>query len=128
MSYRNGWAPYVSVAKRRARTEKKLKAMQKAGMDIHPVHIDGRTIAHTFWGKAWCDHLIKFSDYENRLPRGRTYVRNGSVCHLEIAQGTVSALVSGSSLYQVSIDFKPLAKKTVDRHSKSLFWPGWFIA
>ena len=35
----------------------------------------------------------------NRLPRGRTYVRNGSVVDLQIAPGAVTALVSGSELY-----------------------------
>lgn len=111
MGYENGWPRYVPVAQRRAKTEKRLKALRKAGKEIYPVVISGRTIARTFWGKAWCDHLGKFSDYENRLPRGRTYVRNGSVCHLEIARGQVSAMVSGSSMYEVTIDFKPLATK-----------------
>ncbi len=111
MGYNNGWPRYVPVAKRRAKAEKKLKALRKAGKEIHPVVIAGKKIANTFWGKAWCDHLAKFSDYENRLPRGRSYVRNGSVCHLDIARGKVSALVSGTNMYQVSIDFKPLAKK-----------------
>ena len=111
MSYNNDWPRYVPVAKRRANAEKKLKALRKAGKEIHPVVIAGKKIANTFWGKAWCDHLAKFSDYENRLPRGRSYVRNGSVCHLGIVRGKVSALVSGTNMYQVSIDFQPLAKK-----------------
>ena len=66
-------------------------------------------IAHTFWGEAWCNHLEKFSDYENRLPRGRTYVRNGSVCHLAISEGKVEAIVSGSELYRVNINITPLS-------------------
>ncbi len=111
MRYDNGWPRYVPVAKRRAKAEKELNALRKAGKEIQPVKIAGRKIANTFWGKAWCEHLGKFSDYENRLPRGRSYVRNGSVCHLEIARGQVSAMVSGSRMYKVSIDFKPLAKK-----------------
>jgi hypothetical protein len=57
------------------------------GARYQAVEIEGRKIARTFWGEAWCDHLESFSDYANRLPRGRTYVRNGSVCHLEIAKG-----------------------------------------
>ena len=71
----------------------------------------GREIARTFWGRAWCDHLEKFSDYANRLPRGRSYVRNGLVCHLEIAEGTVKAMVSGSELYNVEIDIRKLPGK-----------------
>jgi uncharacterized Zn finger protein len=75
------------------------------------VEITGRKIARTFWGEAWCDHLEKFSDYANRLPRGRTYIRNGSVCHLEIAEGEVKAMVSGSELYNVSVTIKTLPAK-----------------
>ena len=65
--------------------------------------IEGRAIATTFWGKAWCDNLESYRDFENRLPRGRTYVRNGSVVDLQIAPREVTAMVSGSSLYKVKI-------------------------
>jgi len=78
-------------------------------MKIEPIEVHGRKIARTFWGEAWCNHLEKFSDYENRLPRGRTYVRNGSVCHLAISRGKVEAIVSGSALYRINIDITPLS-------------------
>lgn len=107
MSY-YGWKPYVPVAKRRAAAARKMKQLVKQGHIIEPVTISGRKIATTFWGEAWCTHLEQFSDYENRLPRGRTYVRNGSVCHLAIRQGTVEAIVSGSELYSISIGIQPL--------------------
>ena len=68
-----------------------------------------RQIAGTFWGKAWCDNLEAYSDFENRLPRGRTYVRNGSVVDLQISPGKVTALVAGSELYKIEIKIKPLA-------------------
>jgi len=106
-----GWRPYVPVAVRRARALKKVEKLRKKGLDIQPVEIEGRKIARTFWGEAWCDHLESFSDYENRLPRGRTYVRNGSVCHLDIAKGEVNAMVSGSELYKVKIGIKTLSRK-----------------
>ena len=73
--------------------------------------IEGRKIAKTFWGEAWCDHLESFSDYANRLPRGRTYVRNGSVCHLAIEKGQIEAKVSGSELYNLRIEIKTLPGK-----------------
>src|SRR5208337_3357170 len=76
-----------------------------------PVVLDGRKIASTFWGKAWCDNLEGYSDYENRLPRGRTYVRNGSVVDLQIGPGEVKAYVSGSELYQVAVKVTPVATK-----------------
>jgi uncharacterized Zn finger protein len=83
-----------------------------AGGDVQPVLIDGRTIARSFWGKGWCSHLESFSDYANRLPRGRTYARNGSVCHLEIGEGRVTAIVSGSRAtpYRVAITIEPLTQ------------------
>ena len=106
--YGGGWAPYVSVAQRRRNSEKKLASLRKKGLNVQPVVIDGRKIAKTFWGAAWCDHLESFSDYSNRLPRGRTYVRNGSVCHLGIAKGKIDARVSGSKLYTVKIEITNL--------------------
>lgn len=102
------WAPYVPVAKRREKAAKKMQQLKKKGQAIQPIEIQGRTIARTFWGKAWCSHIESFCDYDNRLPRGRTYVRNGSVCHLEINVGQVKAMVSGSSIYHISIGIKPL--------------------
>ena len=110
MSY-GEWAPYVPVAKRRARAAREISKLLKKGKKIEPIEVQGRKIASTFWGEAWCSHLEKFSDYENRLPRGRTYVRNGSVCHLAIAKGTVEAMVSGSKLYTVRISISPLSVK-----------------
>lgn len=103
-----GWAPYVSVAERRRRAMRKMAALRKKGVDVQPVTIDGRKIAKSFWGEAWCDHLESFSDFENRLPRGRTYVRNGSVCHLAMAKGSIQAKVSGSELYDVHVKIKTL--------------------
>ncbi len=108
MSY-FGWAPYVPVAVRRAKAQKQLEKMKKKGLNVQPVQLSGRKIADTFWGKGWCDHMESFGDYANRLPRGRTYVRNGSVCHLEIRLGRIEAIVSGSSLYNVSVTIFPLA-------------------
>lgn len=105
------WKPYVSVAARRAKAAKQAAKFVKSGRKLEPVAIEGRTIARTFWGKAWCDHLESFSDYANRLPRGRTYARNGSVIDLQISAGSISALVMGSELYTLQFSIKPLEKK-----------------
>jgi uncharacterized Zn finger protein len=107
----DGWRPYVSVAERRAQALREMNKLRKKGEDIQPVEIEGRTIARSFWGKGWCTHLESFGDYSNRLPRGRTYVRNGSVCHLGIRKGTVEAIVSGSELYRVTVDVTALKTK-----------------
>ena len=105
------WRPYVPVAVRQARALNKMEKLRKKGLCVRPVKIEGRQIAQSFWGQAWCDHLEKFSDYENRLPRGRAYIRNGLVCHLEINEGAIRAIVSGTELYNVSIEIKKLAPK-----------------
>ena len=91
-----------------AQAQRELEKMRKKGLVVQPISIDGRVIAKTFWGKAWCENLESYSDFENRLPRGRTYVRNGSVVHLEIQPGRISALVSGSELYSVEITIASL--------------------
>jgi uncharacterized Zn finger protein len=110
MSY-GGWSPYVPVAKRRARAAREINKLRKSGMKIEPVEVQGRKIARTFWGEAWCSHLERFSDYANRLPRGRTYVRNGSVFHLAISRARVEAMVSGSEIYRVDINISPLSAR-----------------
>jgi len=106
-----GWPPYVPVAERRRQAAKKVAKLKRAGHKISPIEIAGRKIAATFWGDAWCKNLESYSDYSNRLPRGRTYVRNGSVIDLRIEAGRVRALVSGSDIYSVDIRIKRLAKK-----------------
>lgn len=103
--------PYVSVAERRRKAEKAAKKMAKDGRALSPVQLAGRTIARTFWGKSWCANLESYSDYENRLPRGRAYVRNGSVIDLRIDAGKVSAFVQGSSVYKIEIGITALPKK-----------------
>jgi uncharacterized Zn finger protein len=109
--YGYGWKPYVSAAERRRRAAKKIAKLKKSGRVISPVEIEGRKIARTFWGESWCQNLEAYSDYSNRLPRGRTYARNGSVIDLQIEAGRVRAIVSGSSFYNVKIKIRPLAKK-----------------
>ncbi len=110
MSWNFGWRPYIPVAERRAKAARALaKLTRKSDRAASPVTLNGRKIAGTFWGKAWCDNLEAYSDFENRLPRGRSYVRNGSVVDLQISEGKISARVAGSSLYKIEIKIKPLA-------------------
>jgi uncharacterized Zn finger protein len=113
-SYDYYYKPYVSVADRRAKAAREMKKLEKKGRTISPVVIEGRQIARTFWGKAWCDHLESYADLRNRLERGRTYVRNGSVCDLQIESGKVTSYVCGSELYEVEIDITRLAAKRWD--------------
>jgi uncharacterized Zn finger protein len=109
MSYYE-WHPYMPVAEKRRQAERKLAKLNKQGRSVAPVTIEGRTITKSFWGKSWCVNLERYSDYENRLPRGRTYVRNGSVIDLQIAKGEISAMVAGSELYQIKIAIAPVTQ------------------
>lgn len=104
----NQWPAYVPVAERRRKAAAEMAKLSKKGQVTSPVRIDGRAITTTVWGKAWCSNMENYSDYANRLPRGRTYVRNGSVVDLQIRPGTVAARVSGSSIYRTTITVKPL--------------------
>jgi len=108
-----GWSypQYVSVAEQKKETEKLVEKLRKKGKNISPVVIEGRKIVSSFWGKSWCENLAKYSDYENRLPRGRSYAKNGAIVDLQIASGVVEAQVNGSSLYDIKIKITPVEGK-----------------
>ncbi|MEO8905172.1 MAG: SWIM zinc finger family protein [Polyangiaceae bacterium] len=95
--------PYVPVAERARQAAATVAKLKKKGQALQPVALTGRAISSTFWGKAWCGHLESLSDFESRLPRGRTYVRGGAVIHLALESGRIAAKVQGSSLYTVEI-------------------------
>ncbi|MFM9960960.1 MAG: SWIM zinc finger family protein [Planctomycetaceae bacterium] len=112
-SYREQWAPYVPVAqKKNNAVAHAAKVAKKQGREPAPVKLDGRKITTTFWGKAWCENLEAYSDYSNRLPRGATYVRNGSVVDLVVKPRCIEALVAGSETYKIKIDIDALSKPT----------------
>ncbi|MGZ5259391.1 MAG: SWIM zinc finger family protein, partial [Burkholderiales bacterium] len=97
------YKPYVSAAERKRRAKQALDRFRKKDPACAPVSVAGRAIATTFWGKSWCDNIERYSDFYNRLERGRTYVRRGAVIDLQIAAGSVKARVMGSSLYTVEV-------------------------
>jgi uncharacterized Zn finger protein len=99
-----GFRDYRPVGQRRANAAKEVEKLKKQGRVVSPVVIEGRKIARSFWGKAWCDNLERYSDFASRLPRGRTYVNNGSVIDLQLTRGKIEARVSGSEIYKVKID------------------------
>lgn len=106
-----GWKPYVPVAARRKKAEAAANRAKKAGQSLSGIAPIRGAIAKTVWSKAWCANLEHYSDYANRLPRGRTYVRNGSVIDLVIEPGIVRAGVMGSELYRVELRVKPVVAK-----------------
>ena len=103
------WKPYVPAAARRRTADRTVAKMQRKGQMLSPVAASRGAIAKSFWGKAWCQNLERYSDYSNRLPRGRTYLRNGSVIDLKIGPGEVTAQVMGSSLYRITVSIREVA-------------------
>ncbi len=103
-----GYGPYVSVAQKKINAAKLAAKLTKKGEKLDPVSLDGTKLTTTFWGKSWNANLEQYRDYESRLPRGRSYLRHGAVIDLKVKDGSVEALVNGSSLYKVSIQIKPL--------------------
>lgn len=103
-----GFPQYIPVGERKRQAQEKIRKLASKGEELSPVVIEGRNIAKTFWGKAWCDNIESYHDYENRLPRGRSYVRNGAVIDLQIAKGEITARVLGSEMYEIRITIKEL--------------------
>ncbi|MCB1930994.1 MAG: DEAD/DEAH box helicase [Candidatus Accumulibacter sp.] len=70
----------------------------------------------TWWGEQWLDALTHI-DYDNRLPRGRSYANKGAVKNLTVSGGTIAASVKGSRArpYRVSIAVPPIAARDVSR-------------
>jgi uncharacterized Zn finger protein len=108
--YYDDYPAYVSVADRKRQIQRKIEKLRKQGQELSPIVIEGRLIAKTFWGKAWCTNIESYHDYSNRLPRARSYVRHGAVIDLQIEAGRITALVQGSELYEVVITIQQLKK------------------
>lgn len=111
-----GFAPQPTVWERQQKAAKTIARMRKNGDNLSPVELEGRTIAKTFWGKAWCDNIEAYRDFAYRLERGRSYVRSGAVIDLKIKEGVVSALVIGSERnpYEIAIRIDTMKKSAWD--------------
>src|SRR5882724_9255970 len=99
-----------TVREQRQNAARESQRLVKSGEKLSPVVIEGRAIASSFWGKAWCDNLESYRDFEYRLPRGRSYVRHRAVIDLKVRAGEIAGLVCGSEVYRVAITIKPLAQ------------------
>jgi uncharacterized Zn finger protein len=99
-----------NIQEQRRNAARESQRLAKRGEKLSPVVIEGRTIASSFWGKAWCDNLESYRDFEYRLPRGRSYVRHRAVIDLKVSAGKIAGLVCGSEVYRVQIAIKPLAQ------------------
>jgi uncharacterized Zn finger protein len=116
---RRSFFNYTSASEKRVLLRKAKERYSKL-YELKGVSISGRRdMANTFWGKMWCEHFETMADFTNRLPRGRTYARNGSIIHLDISPGKVFALVSGTEIYEINMEVQALPKnvwtKIVDK-------------
>lgn len=90
-----------------------VRNAKKKGTVLEPVVIHGRAIAKSWWGSSWCENLERYADYENRLDRGKRYVRTGSVIDLKIEKGKLSARVQGTrrTPYKIEVRISPLSEE-----------------
>ena len=107
------WWSYQDVEEQKKRLQREIAKRQKRGekFEALPAPAGQKKLSTTFWGQAWCRNLESYQVYESRLPRGRSYLRQGKVYNLEIEPGKLSAVVAGSELYDTSITIQPLPKK-----------------
>jgi uncharacterized Zn finger protein len=92
--------------------KKQIEKLRKTNPDIQPVLIEGK-LAETWWALSWNKNLEGYADYENRIGRGRSYIRQGCVLDLTIVPGLVNALIQGSRAkpYEVVVRIDPLSTK-----------------
>ncbi|MFN0076977.1 MAG: SWIM zinc finger family protein [Prosthecobacter sp.] len=107
------WWSYEDVREQKARLQREIAKRKKRGekFEVLPAPAGQKKLCATFWGQSWCKNLESYQQYESRLPRGRSYLRQGKVYNLKIAAGKLSAVVAGSELYDTSIHIQPLPKK-----------------
>ena len=98
------------------RAQRELDCRRREGAPLR-AEVPGhqRNLSTTFWGQAWNRNLMAYSDYESRMPRGRSYFRSGRVLDLTITKGRVTSVVSGTRLYDVSIAIAPLDPEKWER-------------
>jgi uncharacterized Zn finger protein len=102
------WPQQVTAAEKSQRAKQTATRLQTDGLDLEPVRATTRGVASSFWGKAWCQNLDRYSDYDGRLPRGRTYLRSGCVIDLKIQPERIEAKVQGDYLYEIVIRLSKL--------------------
>ncbi len=120
MRYRNEYYSTPSVGQLKAKAEKSAARLTKQGSVLSPVSIQGRTIARSWWGKAWMNNLQSYADYWNRLARGRSYAINGLVLDLQVGANRIAAVVQGSRTapYEVSVRIDALPDRRLEHIGK----------
>ena len=103
-----------TVAELEARAKQSSEKAAKKKLIYEPIKpFTRRQICTSWWGKAWCENLERYADFESRLDRGKRYVKNGTVLDLKIKKGRVEAKVQGTrkTPYKVEIRISPLSEE-----------------
>ena len=81
-------------------------------MSKYIIKLHSKSISNTWWGQEWCKTINVYADYENRLSRGKTYLRQERVQDLTIEDNTITAKVKGkwSDYYNVTIKIRELPR------------------
>lgn len=89
--------------------------------DYEPVTVssNARKICQSWWGDAWCRNLERYADENNRIERGKNYLRVGAVVDLKINGGEIFSRVQGSwrTPFSVHISIAPMdivARKQIE--------------
>ena len=106
----------MSVEELQKKAQESVKNAKNKGKEMHPIIVDGRQIAKSWWGMAWCKNIEQYADYASRIERGKRYVRSGAVVDLQIVKGKVKARVQGTrkTPYKVEINISPLKEEVCE--------------
>ena len=87
-----------------------------AGIQFQSHNNMAQQFGNTWWGNEWLRSLTHI-DYENRIPRGARYARNGSVREIQLQDNVISAKVQGSRPrpYRVKIIVPKFSAEQVDK-------------
>ncbi|MDR2351691.1 MAG: hypothetical protein LBF22_00780, partial [Deltaproteobacteria bacterium] len=104
----NFFRTYETVADKRAKAEKLVRELSLKGTEVKPVRLAGEPIAREFWGKCWCFHFSRLPEFSKVLFKGKSYIRNNAICHLDIQKCHIEAKVSSHTLCEIVIDIDPI--------------------
>lgn len=81
----------------------------------------GQAFGNTWWGGEWLKALTHI-DYENRIPRGKSYAKQGAVKNVELKGNIIKAKVKGSRAtpYTVTIEVPLFSRSDIDRLMEQL--------
>lgn len=99
------------------RIAEEIERRRERGEPFQQLHVASKRgdLCGEFWGKTWCENLEAYSDYEGRLPRGKSYLRAGNVYDLTIDPGEIFAYVTGAEIYEVLIKIDAVEAEHLDQ-------------